>query len=485
MRTFTDTGAAPPMVARPSAPGGPTGRLATWAHAVSRDEIPDPVCQRAVHLLLDGIGCALVGAQLPWSRVATSAVLGIEGSGAAPVIGTGGTTTPAGAALLNSTFIQGFELDDFHPLAPLHSAAVLVPSMLATVAHLDRPVSGRDFLVAAVTGFETGPRIGHALGGTEMLSRGWHSGAVFGGIAAAVACGRLRGSDPSIIEDAIGFAATQAGGLMSAQYESMGKRMQHGFAARNGFYSAALADAGFTGIDQVLERPYGGFLSVFGEGHHPDIEAPSRDLGRRWETTQIMVKSWAVMGGLHGVVEAARTLRERLDGRAIERVDVRVGDVVYHHGWWTPQRPLTAVGGQMNIGYVAAVVLLDGVALPEQFTPARLDADDVWELVNRTHVELDPAIDALPQAQRFQTHLVLTLDDGSELSASVIAPHGNPSDPVTDDEVVAKFRSLTARVMPRARAIAIEHAVVALSDTDDVAPLVELLGAPVDGALDR
>jgi 2-methylcitrate dehydratase PrpD len=191
------------------------------------------------------------------------------------------------------------------------------------------------------------------------------------------------------------------------------------------------------------------------------------------------------MGGLHGVVEAARTLRERLDGRAIERVDIRVGDVVYHHGWWTPQRPLTAVGGQMNIGYVAAVVLRDGVALTEQFTPARLDADDVWDLVSRTHVELDPAIDALPQAQRFQTHLVLTLGDGSQLSASVIAPHGNPLDPVTDDEVVAKFRSLTTRVMPRARATAIEKAVLALPDTDDVAPLAELLGGPVDGALDR
>jgi 2-methylcitrate dehydratase PrpD len=357
--------------------------------------------------------------------------------------------------------------------------------MLATVAHLDRPVSGRDFLVAAVTGLETGPRIGQALGGAEMLSRGWHSGAVFGGIAAAVACSRLRGSDPAVVEDAIGFAATQSGGLMSAQYESMGKRMQHGFAARNGFYSAALAHAGFTGIDQVLERPYGGFLSVFGEGHHPDIDAPSHQLGTRWETTQIMVKSWAVMGGLHGAVEAARTLRGRLDGRAIERIDVRVGDVVYHHGWWTPQRPLSAVGAQMNIGYVVAVTLLDGVALPEQFTPARLDADDVWELVDRTHVELDHAIDALPPAQRFQTHLVLTLDDGSQLSASVIAPHGNPADPVTNDEVVGKFRSLTARVMPRARATAIERAVLGLPDTDDVAALAELLSERVDGALDR
>ncbi len=468
----------------PSAPDGPTGRLVDWVHALDWAEIPEPVRRRAVHLLLDGVGCALVGAQLPWSRTATAAVLGIEGPGAVPVIGTGRTTTPVGAVLLNSTFIQGFELDDFHPLAPLHSASLLVPSLLSTAAQLDRVVSGQELLVAAIAGFETGPRIGNALGGTEMLSRGWHSGPVFGGIASALACGKLRGLDGAQLEDAVGFAATQSAGLMSAQYEAMGKRMQHGFAARNGFYSAALAHTGYTGIDQVLERPYGGFLAVYGEGHDPDADALTRGLGENWETTFIMVKPWAVMGGLQGVVEAARTLRERLAGRIIDRIDIRVGDVIYHHGWWPPRRPLTAIGGQMNIGYAAAVTLLDGVALPEQFTAERLDADDVWQLVDRTRVELDRSIDELPLTERFQTHLTLTFGDGSQETATVIAPHGYPMDPVTNDEVIAKFHSLVSRVMPADRAEAIERAVLGLAEADDISPLVQLLAGEVGRALD-
>ncbi|MEN4400552.1 MmgE/PrpD family protein [Mycolicibacterium senegalense] len=471
-------------VAPPSAPEGPTGRLVEWVHMLGWSQIPDRVRKRAAHLVLDGIGCGLIGAQLPWSRAATEAVLGIEGPGIVPVIGTGRTTTPVGATLLNSTFIQGFELDDFHPLAPLHSASVLVPSLLATAAHLDRPVSGRELLISAIAGFETGPRIGYALGGTEMLSRGWHSGPIFGGIASALACGRLRGLDGAQLEDAVGFAATQSAGLMSAQYEAMGKRMQHGFAARNGFYSAALAEAGYTGIDQVLERPYGGFLAVYGEGHDPDAAAVTRGLGENWETTVIMVKSWAVMGGLHGVVEAARTLRKRLAGRTIARIDIRVGEVIFHHGWWTPQRPLTAIGGQMNIGYAAAVSLLDDAALPQQFTAERLDADDVWQLLDRTHVELDRSIDELPLAERFQTHLTVTFSDGRAETATVIAPHGYPGDPVTDDELVAKFHRLVDPVMPADRATAIEQAVLGLPDADDIAPLVDLLAGEVGRALD-
>jgi 2-methylcitrate dehydratase PrpD len=475
-----------------TAPDGPTGRLATWVHDLTLEQVPTEVQQRALHLLLDGVACALVGAQLPWSRIATQAVLELEGAGDAVVVGTGQTTSAPAAALLNSSFVQGFELDDFHPLAPLHSASLVLPAILSALDLLHRrgqSVTGRDVLLAAIAGFEVGPRIGTALHGTEMLNRGWHSGPVFGTHAAAMATGKLLGLDPAALEDALGYAATQSAGLMSAQYEAMGKRMQHGFAARNGFYGAVLAQAGYTGIDQVLEREYGGYLAVFGEGHAPDADAVTRGLGETWETNWIMVKSWAVMGGLHGVVQAARAVRPKIEAdgiaaTAIERIDIRVGSVVYHHGWWTPQRPLEAIGAQMNIGYAAAVALLDGTALPEQFTATRIDADDVWQLLDRTHVELDTAIDTLPLTERFQTHLTITLADGRAVEESVIAPHGNPLDPVTNAEVVDKYRALTARVIEPARMTSIESAVLNLPDLADLSGLLELLAAPVGRALD-
>jgi hypothetical protein len=72
------------MLAEPTAatdPAGPTGRLATWAADLKFDDVPAAVTERAKHLLLDGLGCGLIGAQLLWSRVATQAVLDLEGSG--------------------------------------------------------------------------------------------------------------------------------------------------------------------------------------------------------------------------------------------------------------------------------------------------------------------------------------------------------------------------------------------------------------------
>jgi 2-methylcitrate dehydratase PrpD len=464
-------------------PHGPTGVLATWVARLSLDDIPVAVMERAKHLLLDGLGCALIGAQLPWSRIATDAVLSIDGRGDTVVVGTGHTASPPAAAVLNGTFIQGFELDDFHPLAPLHSCSLVIPALLSTVPSLSSR-RGADLLLAAIVGFEIGPRVGYTLHGAEMLDRGWHSGSVFGTHSAAMASGKLRGLTPAQLEDALGLAGTQSSGLMAAQYEAMSKRMHHGLASRNGFYAASLAAHGYTGIKRVFEREYGGFLSVFGEGHDPDVSALTRQLGQRWETTMIMVKSYAAMGGLHGAIDAARRLRPSLDPERISSIDITVGSTIYKHGWWRAERPLTPIGAQMHIGYTTAAALLDGNVLPEQFTPNRLDADDIWRLIDRTDVHLDDALDRADVTERFGTNLSVTTEDGTVHSARVDQPHGAPTDPVTNEEVVAKFHALADRVTSRERAAAIERAVIGLDDLNDLNELVDLLAAPVAGALD-
>lgn len=468
-----------------STTSGVTVALANWVEQLTLDAIPERVQVRARHLLLDGVACGLVGAQLPWSRLATRSVLDLEGTGDVMVIGTGATTAGPAAVLLNSTFIQGFELDDFHPLAPLHNNSLILPVLLATAQHLDG-VSGAAALVAAIAGFEIGPRVGLALHGAQMLSRGWHSGPVFGTHTAAMVAGKLRGLGAGQLEDALGMAGTQSAGLMAAQYEAMSKRMQHGFAARNGYYAAGLAAGGYTGIKQVFDRPYGGYLAVFGAGHDPDPTQVIAGLGAGWHTEFVMVKSYAAQGGLHGTIQAVLELRAEygIDPKTVSHIEIRVGHTVYHHGWWQPERPLTAIGAQMNLGYAAAVALLDGRVLPPQFTDARLDADDVWDLLDKVEVKLDENIQNGPLRGRFATELWITLADGTVLEKRIVQPHGGPDDPVTNDDVIAKYRALVGPLVATSRLDAIQRAVLNLDQLADIRELADLLAAPVEGALD-
>lgn len=212
-----------------SDPKGVTGQLCHWAYDLRLSQVPKHIQNRAKLIILDGLGCGLIGTHLPWSEKAAKAILELEPPGSCSLLGWEDRLLSAPAsALVNSTFIQAFELDDWHPYAPLHSAALLLPALLAAyeqVSTIDNgSISGELFLLATIIGLEVGPRIGLGLGGDRMLSSGWHSGAVFGGPAVAVAVSKLLELSPQRTEWALGTAGTQAGGLMAAQFESMAKR---------------------------------------------------------------------------------------------------------------------------------------------------------------------------------------------------------------------------------------------------------------------
>lgn len=187
-----------------SAPNGITGQVCNWIDSIQLSDIPSAVQTKVKFLILDGIGCAIVGARLPWSRVAVKGVSNIEGPGNCTLFGWNKVRTifnlsslqslrcfllpftddsqrlsPLNAALLNGSFIQGFELDDVHVDAPWHANSVILPALFAAAEHAQSSdaskIDGASFLTSTIIGFELGSRIGRALHGPEMLSRGWHS----------------------------------------------------------------------------------------------------------------------------------------------------------------------------------------------------------------------------------------------------------------------------------------------------------------------
>lgn len=469
---------------RPTDPHGPTGQLCDWLERFRLEQAPASARERAKALTLDGIACAIVGAHLPWSRTAARIVQRFEGQGDRTIVGWNAQTSAPGAALLNGTFIQGFELDDFHPFGPLHSASIVLPALWAIAEEPGRKVSGARFLEAAMAGYEVGPRVGMALHGAQMLSRGWHSGAVFGTHAAAAAVGKLLGLDAARFEDALGLAGTQSAGLMAAQYEAMCKRMHHGFSARNGMYAAVLAEGGYTGIKRVFEREYGGFLSTFGEGHDPDSSRITEALGERWEVERIIIKPYAAMGAIHSPLDALFDAGRQRPLRAAEivRIECEVSHAAYHHGWWVPERPLTPIGAQMNIGYALAVAVLDGAAMVRQFTPSRIDADDVWDLLARIEVRHQPAFDVGPMTHG-RVRLIMSFTDGQRLEITRQATRSVESPPTTAD-IAAKYRTLTNGLVTAERQAEIERQVMGLESLGDIRELLGELAPLAQPAFD-
>jgi 2-methylcitrate dehydratase PrpD len=402
----------------------------------------------------------------------------LEGQGLGTLIGWASSTAPPAAALLNGTFIQGFELDDYHPLGPLHSASVVIPAALAAAEQSSSEVSGQQMLLALIAGYELGPRVGMALHGGDMISRGWHSGSVFGTHPAAAAAGIIYGLDAAGFEDALGLAATQSSGLMAAQYEAMCKRMHHGFSARAGLYSAALAAGHFTGIKRVFEREYGGFLSTFGiGGRPPEAGAITDQLGTAWELERISVKPYAAQGGTHAAIDAVLAIRSQRPFHAddVERIDVYTGHTVFHHGVWQLEQPLSEIGAQMSLAYGVAVAVLDGAVMVDQFRPTRIARPDIWKLLPRIHAHYDPVIDQMGPKARLRTRLQVTFTDGSVHDITVPAPKGGLHQPLTNAEIREKFRTLTEDLVSAERCESLVAAVLGMQDLPSVQSLAALL----------
>ncbi len=482
-------------VSEPSNPAGVTGKLCNWIHSTKLSSIPSEVVTRAKYLMLDGIACAIVGSHLPWSETAAKAVFKMEPEGSCSVIGWGDKKlSPLAAAILNSTFIQGFELDDYHSVAPLHSNSIILPALFSATQVPDSDkYSGSDFLRAYIIGCEVGPRVGLALHGTDLLSRGWHSGAVQGPSASAAAVSAMLHLPPNQMEDALGIACTQACGLMSAQFGSMSKRMQHGFASRNGLFAALLSQGGYTGIHEVYETPYGGFLSCFGQGSNfepktlPDELV--KGLGEKWELKNIRVKLHASMAALHGTIDCVANLQQQHPEQMsnfddIESIITEHSKPAFEHGGWTapPNKPITSTSAQMSIQYAAAAQLVDGQVLMAQFSAEKLNRPLLRQLMAKITPKHNPELDSTKE-MGWRTNMTVMFKDGTEFKESVEAPRGIKP-PVSNEDIVDKWRRLVDGVLDEERREKIEKCVLVLEGLEDVKVLSELLAGLVKSPIE-
>jgi aconitate decarboxylase len=312
-----------------------------------------------------------------------------------------------------------------------------------------------------------------------MLTMGWHSGAVFGPSASSTAVSKLIGLPADKIEDATGIACTQACGLMSAQYESEVKRMQHGFAARNGLFAALLARSGYVGIKKVYERPYGGFLATFSQGSGQDpqylVDEIAKDLGKKWQTWGVRVKPYAAMAGTHGSIDCIRKIQkdnpEQVKNLAsITSITLEMGEAAFHHGGWVAKRPLTATGAQMSNSFAVATQLIDGDVLAAQFRSDKIGRDLVWELVDKTKCLHNK------EFSKSRQRATITFKDKPTLVGEVAAARG-VAPPLSNEEIVDKWRSITKDVIDDERRAKIEKVCLNIADLEDIAKLADLLAA--------
>ena len=452
-----------------------TRRIAEFVAGLTYEEIPAEVRERIKLLILDSLGCAIYGANLEWCRILRGTLEKLDATRTTSIWGTNARLSSDHAALLNGTQVQGFELDDVHRKAVLHVGAVTLPALIA-VAESHAQLSGRDFLTAAVAGYEIGPRVGLCMG-PEHIGQGWHSGATVGIFSAAAGAARALSLDADKTVHALGIAGTQSSGLMAAQYGAMVKRMHAGRAAQSGLYGALLAKDGFTGIADVFEAPYGGFCTTFSRSQDRfNLNELSAGLGQRFETMGIALKFYSCVGSNHTTLDALRDIRKRhpfaLD--EIDSIIVHGSQVTVDHVGW-PYKPEGLTAAQLNLPFCIATLLIEGDVFVDEFMPECVDDAVRIELSRKVVVVHDPAITALGAGARHKVRVEVHFRDGAVERETREAPRGSERSFASADEIAAKFRKLTKATMSSKQQDALIEAVLVLDKLPDSRTLIERL----------
>lgn len=415
-------------------------RLAEWSAGLEFEQIPGPVVEAAKLHILDAVGTGLAALALDELPAPRAVALEMGGEPEATALGLSRRIGPGPAALANGSMMHALDFDDTHEVALVHSSAVVAATALAVGEATG--ASGRDLIAAAVGGYEISSRIGLANPGA-MHRRGFHPTSVCGVFAAAAASARLRGLSAAQTANALGIAGSQACGLMEFLADgSQTKPLHAGWAAFAGITAAALAAHGATGPASVLEGRFGLLASHVGEFDESGLAA---QLGTRWETTQIAFKAYPSCHCSHAVLDAVTATgmvaEEVEEIVALVPGDVAIGLVLEPAD--RKARPATPYDAKFSLPYCIGALLTHGELAVDAFTAEAIGDEGALEIASRVSYEVVRFEGGNDLSGGVRARVA-----GRDVEARVLQPRGGPKNPLSEEELHAKFRRNATLALP-------------------------------------
>jgi len=284
-------------------------QLGDWAGALSYDDLPPDVVDRAKGLTLHGLASSLLGQDMPEVTQARAIMSEEEAGGGGPctTLVHGEKLTKAGAAFVNSEMMfAGGKWDTFRMLT--HPGCAILPTALA-VAETEG-ASGKEFLTGIVAAYEVMERMAADFIPTVMALEGIRSG---------------------------------------------GKSLREGGAVRNALLAVAMARHGTPGGETALEGEGGFYHAYTGNNlgklrysftgdNKASLDNITKDLGKDWMILETLYRIYSTSGYNIAHVEVTAALAEEHDIK-YEDID-RIEAVV---NWLETQYPSPAFPVNGNV----------------------------------------------------------------------------------------------------------------------------------------
>lgn len=414
-----------------------TIKLCNFIAGLKYEDIPLEVVDSIKCLFVDWLGSTLAGAkQKPTEFYKSFAQAMGPSTGKSKCFADGSYTSPYFAAMINGAASHVVEQDDLHNSSVFHPATVVFSSLVACAQ--ERGATGKEFLTAAIVGYETGIRVGEFLGRSHYVH--FHTTATVGTIAAAAAISNLIKLDEEKVGHAMGTAGTKAAGLWEFLSDAADSKQVHtAGAASAGLMAAYSAEFGITGAKRIFDGAHG-----MGAAMSKDSEPfkLSDGLRTRWATIETSYKWHSSCRHTH---PAADALLKCMAENDLKSSDITQVTAHVHQGaidvLGAVKVPKTIHQAKFSMGTVLGLIAVHRKAGLFEFDNFALQDADVLEFNKIVVMKYDQKIDdAYPQKWLGKVSVVTK---SSEVhTCHLTDPKGDPGNPLSKSEVVEKAQSL-------------------------------------------
>jgi len=449
-----------------------TAILTEFASDTDYARLSPNVVEFSKRVLLDTIGVMLAATTLE-KAVLPIIELAKEGGGKeeSTIIGFGGKVPCWMAAFANGALSHALDYSssDSRGVAP---GGVTVPTALAMVERIPQ-TSGKQLITAVAVGSEVLMRIGGAITRNPMHF-GWVSPMLLGVFGAAVTAGKLAGLGPQQMMDAIGIALHQAGGTweMAEDPASSFRAVRNCFVNKTGVLAALMAQAGVSAAKDPLGGKHGLYHQYF-QGEY-DSSVLINGLGSEFRFENISFKPYPSCRDTHTSIDAALMLARRyaIEPEQVEEIQLTVGPMGEKACLPLEQRrrPQTSIEAKFSLPFTVATAIARRRVTLVDFSHSGIKDPDVLNLARRVNYRvkqgspgLDPGI------------VDIRLKDGRILHEEVETPRGSPQSPMSQGDLVEKFRDCAQYSLKPLRSSDVDAIIAYIRDLEHQTNLSELI----------
>jgi len=413
-----------------------TEMLSSFACGLNYDDLTPQTVHQVKRVLVDTVACAMGGYLSEPAKIATQLARTVTSTLPSRIMGTKDCSSPDMAGFANSVMVRYLDYNDIsvggHP-------SDSIPGALAMADYLGS--DGRSVITSIVVNYEVGRRVGdyvqHALG--------WDHG-ILRSLGAACAAGKIMGLDQEHMSHAISLAVVPnlALGQTRVGELSMWKGCAGPIGTRAGIFAAQLAQQGMTGPFEPFDGSEGLWAKM--------LDNPVRlegGWGEPYSINDTRLKFFPSQGGTQGPTGLAVELHSQISTSAeIEAIRIYLPSGLLLRAVSEPEKwhPKTRETADHSIPYLVAVALQDGAVTPDSFSPQRIQDPVLGALIDRMNVEADAEY-TRRYPDEINCRIEITTTSGKQLAAHATYPKGHPRNPMTDAEIDAKFRSLSAELL--------------------------------------